>query len=182
MKQVTGTNLQGWLAGNGDVSSPTIAIVANYDALAASSSLSKSAKSSSTSTVMLLELSRLYNRLYSQSRTQSNYNILFVLTTGGHFNFYGSKQWLNQLDERLVKSLEFVICLDSLGEGTYNEDITMFHSNCFVLFYVTLDSDSLYLHTSRPERDEKAKRLYDVRFDMVFHKEIIVIDELFFFI
>lgn len=117
LKQVTGTNLKGWIGGNGDASSPTFAIVANYDALAASPELSFSSKTTTSSTVILLELARLFNKLYSQPRTQSQYNILFLLTTGGHFNYYGSKQWLNEIDDRLAKSLEFVICLDSLGEG-----------------------------------------------------------------
>ena len=119
LKQVTGTNIQGWLGGNGDVSSPTIAIVASYDSLAASPDLAKSTTSSTSSTAILLELVRVFNKLYSQPRTQSNYNLLFLLTTGGHFNFYGSKQWLSEADDRLVKSLEAVICLDSLGEGRY---------------------------------------------------------------
>jgi len=139
LKQVTGTNIQGWLGGNGDVSSPTIAIIASYDSLSASPDLAKSTTSSTSSAAILLELARVFSKLYSQPRTQSNYNLLFVLTTGGHFNFYGSKQWLSEADDRLVKSLEAVICLDSLGEV----------------------SDSLYLHTSRPAKDVIAQRLYE---------------------
>lgn len=120
MKTVTGTNIQGWLAGNGDASSPTIAIVANYDTLAASTELASSSTTTTSSSVILLELARVFNKLYSQPRTQSNYNILFVLTSGGHFNHMGSKQWLNQVDDRIVKSLEFVLCIDSLGVGKKN--------------------------------------------------------------
>jgi len=139
LKQFTGTNIQGWLAGNnGDSSSPTIALVASYDSLAAAAELAPSAKTTTSGSVILLELARVFSKLYSQPRMQSKYNILFVLTTGGHFNYYGSKQWLSEADDRLIKSLEFVICLDSLGE----------------------DSENFYLHTSRPAKDPTANKLY----------------------
>lgn len=169
LKSTTGTNIQGWLAGNGDASSPTIAIVANYDSLSASTDLSKSSLTTTSSSVILLELARVFNKLYSQSRTQSNYNILFVLSAGGHFNHMGSKQWLNQVDDRIIKSLEFVLCLDSLGHGKFEfKNITIFKIQNVIKKYSpflnSLDSKNLYLHTSRPEKDSLAKRLYDVSF------------------
>jgi len=139
LKKFSTTNLQGWLSGSGDANSPTIALVANYDSLSASPLLAQSARSSSSGAAVLLEMSRLFHQLYSHPRTQGRYNLLFVLATGGHFNFMGSKQWLNQADERITRNLEAVICLDQLGE----------------------DSNDLYLHASRPEKDPVAKRLYD---------------------
>jgi hypothetical protein len=117
IKKITATNLQGWLSGSGDANTPTIAIVANYDSLSASPSLTESASGSTSSAVALLEMSRLFHQLYNQPRTQPRYNLLFVLATGGHFNFMGSKEWVKKVDERVTRTLEAVICLDNLGEG-----------------------------------------------------------------
>lgn len=106
------------MAGGGDsASSPTIAIFAHYDALAGAPELAYSADASVSGTVTVLELARLFSKLYNNPRTQSKYNILFVLTSGGELNFQGSKHWLSEVDERSTKSIEFALCLDSVSSG-----------------------------------------------------------------
>lgn len=141
LKSVTGVNLQGWLAGGGDSSStPIIAVFAHYDSFSAISGLSQGAERSIAPSVMVLELSRIFSRLYSVSRTQSKYNILFILTSGGEFNYQGSKHWLKEADDRILKSLDFALCLDA-----FSGDI----------------SDELFLHTSRPVKDPTAKKFYE---------------------
>ncbi len=69
------------------------------------------------------------------------YNLLFVLTAGGRLNYAGTRQWLDQLDQRLLASIQFALCLDSL---------------------VLSPDQRLYLHISRPPKDLKIRLLFDV--------------------
>jgi len=70
------------------------------------------------------------------------YNVVFLLADGGALNYAGTLHWLEQIDAQLASAIEVVICLDSLASAS--------------------ETEPLYLHTSRPEKDPVAKRLYDV--------------------
>ena len=125
--------------GGRDIKSKTIVIIGNYDSLAASPELAKSA-GVGISTSVIFELSRLFSKLYSNQRNHANYNLLFLLTSGNHFNFYASKSWLLQLDERLANSIEFVLCLDSLLSCSFPFlpsplFLFPFFSHCFFLLF-----------------------------------------------
>ena len=50
----------------------------------------------------LLELARMFSRLYSSTRMRGEHNLLFVLTSGGKVNFAGARQWLDQAPHRLL--------------------------------------------------------------------------------
>jgi len=53
-------------------------------------------------------------------------------------NFAGTKYWLEKADQRLLDSIDFALCLDTIGTG-----------------------QGLKLHVSRSEKDPKAKQIYE---------------------
>ena len=53
----------------------------------------------------------------------------------------GTHQWLNEAEAALLESLEFVLCLDSLGG--------------------VADSGQLHLHYSKPPKDNSVAQWYD---------------------
>ncbi|VDM13366.1 unnamed protein product [Wuchereria bancrofti] len=45
------------------------------------------------------------------------YNMMFLLTAGGKFNYQGSRQWLEEhIDKQSETNVELVLCLDSVGK------------------------------------------------------------------
>jgi hypothetical protein len=123
---------------------PTIAIVAYYDTFGTVPDLARGADANGSGVVALLELARLFSKLYrTQLRTIGRYNLLFLLTSADAFNFWGTKYWVDNIDEKILESIEFAICLDTLvGSATNN------------------NNNSIYLHVSRPPKEENIKRLY----------------------
>ncbi|XP_022532237.1 nicalin-1-like [Astyanax mexicanus] len=125
--------LEGVLPGVGE-DPPTIAITAHYDSFGLAPWLAYGADSNGSGVAILLELARLFQRLYSDPRNKAPYHLLFSLTGGGKYNFLGTKRWLEENMDHAESSLlhdsvAFVICLDSLGSG-----------------------DELFLHVSRPPK------------------------------
>ncbi|CAH8307409.1 unnamed protein product [Eruca vesicaria subsp. sativa] len=113
------TNIQGWLPGlraDGDSNQlPTIAIVASYDTFGAAPALSVGSDSNGSGVVALLEVARLFSTLYSNPKTRGRYNLLFALTSGGPYNYEGTQKWLKSLDQRMRESIDYAICLNSVG-------------------------------------------------------------------
>ncbi|XP_053334639.1 nicalin-1-like isoform X2 [Clarias gariepinus] len=127
--------LEGVLPGVGE-EPPTIVITAHYDSFGLAPWLSYGADSNASGVTMLLELARLFQRLYSDARNKAQFHLLFSLTGGGKYNFIGTKHWLAENMDHAESSLlhdnvAFVLCLDSLGSG-----------------------DELFLHVSRPPKPE----------------------------
>uniref|UniRef100_A0AAY4AEU3 BOS complex subunit NCLN n=1 Tax=Denticeps clupeoides TaxID=299321 RepID=A0AAY4AEU3_9TELE len=96
--------------------------------------LSFGADSNGSGVTILLELARIFQRLYSDPRSKAPYHLLFSLTGGGKYNFLGTKRWLEENMDHAESSLlhdnvAFVLCLDTLASG-----------------------DELYIHVSRPPR------------------------------
>ncbi|XP_060791495.1 nicalin-1-like [Neoarius graeffei] len=125
--------LEGVLPGVGD-DPPTIVITAHYDSFGLAPWLSYGADSNGSGVTILLELARLFQRLYSDPRNKAPFHLLFSLTGGGKYNFIGTKRWLAENMDHAESSLlhdnvAFVLCLDSLGSG-----------------------DELFLHVSRPSK------------------------------
>jgi hypothetical protein len=135
------TNIQGWLPGQraeGDNSMlPTIAIVASYDTFGAAPALAVGSDSNGSGVVMLLELARLFSRLYANPNTRGPYNLLFGLTSGGPYNYNGTHNWLRNFDQRLRESMEYALCLNSLGSS----------------------SDRMWLHVSKPPENAFIKQI-----------------------
>eukprot|EP00164_Ancoracysta_twista_P003645 GFYU01004883.1.p1 GENE.GFYU01004883.1~~GFYU01004883.1.p1 ORF type:complete len:539 (-),score=188.17 GFYU01004883.1:106-1722(-) len=136
------SNFSGWLAGvtkkaqenEEQPQLPTLVITASYDAFAGSAGL---ATGSSNGVVALLEVARLYSRLYSASRSRGAYNLMFLLTGAGKHNYAGTKHWLETAEPSVLDNLEFALCLDGFLSGK-----------------------SLNLHISKPAKDDKTTQLY----------------------
>ena len=70
--------------------------------------------------IVLLELARMFSRLYKSSKTQPSVNLVFLLAAGGKFNYFGTKKWLeSHLDSssssELLSDVKFCLCLDTVG-------------------------------------------------------------------
>ena len=57
-------------------------------------SLSTGADSNGSGVIALLELSRLFSKLFTNSRTHAKYNLVFLLTGAGKYNYLGAKKWI----------------------------------------------------------------------------------------
>uniref|UniRef100_A0A671YRS7 Nicalin n=1 Tax=Sparus aurata TaxID=8175 RepID=A0A671YRS7_SPAAU len=166
------TSLEGRLAGVGGEDLPTIVVVAHYDSFGVAPWLSYGADSNGSGVSMLLELARLFSKLYTYKRTHAGYNLLFFVSGGGKFNYQGTKRWLednlDHTDSSLLQdNVAFVLCLDTLGNG-----------------------DSLHLHVSKPPKEGSpqysllkelemvvASQYPEVKFSMV-HKKINLADDM----
>ncbi|PHT93996.1 hypothetical protein T459_01878 [Capsicum annuum] len=135
-------NIQGWLPGlkvDGDSNQlPTIAIVASYDTFGAAPALSVGSDSNGSGVVALLEIARLFSALYSNPKTRSRYNLLFGLTSGGPYNYNGTQKWLRSFDQRVRESIDYAICLNSVGS----------HGN------------QLHLHVSKPPENAYIQQIF----------------------
>lgn len=163
--------LQGKLSGiSPEGKTPTIAVVAYYDSFGVAPELSFGADANGSGLAILMELARLFSHLYSNTKSHGKYNIVFLVTGGGKFNYQGSKKWLeDQLDSlegSVIQDASYVLCLDTLAS-----------------------SDSLYMHVSKPPKEgtpssyffkdlkTSADRYPTVTVDGV-HKKINLADEL----
>ncbi|XP_074522521.1 BOS complex subunit ncln [Halichoeres trimaculatus] len=127
--------LEGVLPGAGE-DPPTIVITAHYDSYGLAPWLSYGADSNGSGVTILLELARLFQKLYSSSSTRPPYHLMFSLTAGGKYNFLGTKRWIEENLDHAESSLlhdnvAFVLCLDTLA-----------------------NSDELYMHVSRPPKPD----------------------------
>ncbi|XP_043909678.1 nicalin [Protopterus annectens] len=163
---------QGRLSGLGGEDLPTIVIVAHYDSFGAAPWLSYGADSNGSGVTVLLELARLFSKLYTYKRTHAGYNLLFFVSGGGKFNYQGTKRWLedslDHTDSSLLQdNVAFVLCLDTLG-----------------------NTDNLHLHVSKPPKEGTlqhtflkeletvtAKQFPEVKFSMV-HKKINLAEDI----
>ncbi|XP_024025058.1 nicalin-1 [Morus notabilis] len=136
------TNIQGWLPGlksDGDNQLPTIAIVASYDTFGAAPALSVGSDSNGSGVVALLEIARLFSLLYSNPKTRGRYNLLFGLTSGGPYNYNGTHKWLRSFDQRLRESIDYAICLNSVGSW----------------------DNELWIHVSKPPENAYIKQIFE---------------------
>jgi hypothetical protein len=118
-------------------SAPIVAVVAHYDSFAAAPELAFGAEENGAGVVALLEVARIFSRLYADFRTHGSRTLLFLLAGGGMFNFGGTYHWLHNADARVLETIEFALCIDGLAS-----------------------SDSLYLHVSKPPKTPEVAALY----------------------
>ncbi|XP_077385973.1 BOS complex subunit ncln-like isoform X3 [Festucalex cinctus] len=151
IKAITDTTLvtlEGVLPGAGD-DLPTIVITAHYDSYGLAPWLSYGADSNGSGVIILLELARLFQKLYSSPSTRPRYHLMFSLTGGGKHNFLGTKRWIEEnLDHAesslLHENVAFVLCLDTLANG-----------------------DQLYMHVSRPPKSDTPMYVFIQHLDEV---------------
>nr|Q5ZJH2.1 RecName: Full=BOS complex subunit NCLN; AltName: Full=Nicalin; AltName: Full=Nicastrin-like protein; Flags: Precursor [Gallus gallus]CAG32121.1 hypothetical protein RCJMB04_18d18 [Gallus gallus] len=165
-------SVEGRLTGLGGEDLPTVVIVAHYDSFGVAPWLSHGADSNGSGVSVLLELARLFSRLYTYRRTHAGYNLLFFASGGGKFNYQGTKRWLednlDHTDSSLLQdNVAFVLCLDTLGRG-----------------------NSLHLHVSKPPKEGTLQHAFlrelemvvasqfpEVKFSMV-HKKINLAEDI----
>jgi hypothetical protein len=95
--------------------------------------------SNGSGVVALLEIARLFSRLYSNSKTRGKYNLLFGLTSGGPYNYNGTSKWLRSFDQRVRESIDYAICLNSVGSW----------------------SNDLWMHVSKPPENPYIKQIFE---------------------
>ena len=143
---------------------PTIAIVAHYDTDSLAPSLTGNGIDSNGSGVaVLMELARIFGKLYTSSRTKPTFGLAFLLSSGGSLNYFGTKKWLEtHLDQdnvELLSEVPFAACLDTLSGG----------------------KDKLKMHVSKPPKADThaGKFLANLgsKVELV-HKKINLADEL----
>lgn len=76
-----------------------------------------------------MELARLFSHLYSNTKSHGKYNIVFLVTGGGKFNYQGSKKWLEDQLDSLEGSVIQVCCIVDFVIGKL---IRFFSAGCFI--------------------------------------------------
>ncbi|XP_059057938.1 BOS complex subunit ncln [Achroia grisella] len=151
--------LHGKLVGRSG-SAQTIVIAAHYDSAGVVPELSQGADSNASGTVAVLELARIFSRLYSTAAGRGAPTLLFVLTSAGHsLNYFAAKKWLEEqldsTDASLLQDVSFVMCLDSISAAP-----------------------SLTMHVSKPPKPGGAAHSIKSRLGApINHKKINLADE-----
>ncbi|KAM3960338.1 BOS complex subunit ncln [Aphomia sociella] len=151
--------LHGKLVGRSG-SAQTIVIAAHYDSSSVVPELSQGADSNASGAVAVLELARIFSRLYSTPAVRGGPTLLFVLTSAGHsLNYFSAKKWLEEQldssDATLLQDVSFVMCLDSVSS-----------------------SPSLTMHVSKPPKPGGAAHSIKARLGVpINHKKINLADE-----
>lgn len=98
-------------------SAPTIAFVAHYDSHAPFPGVAVGADSNGSGVVVLLELLAIFRKLYEKASTRPPFNLIFVWTAAGKYNFQGARQFIEdfQSDNSEDNRLELAICVEALG-------------------------------------------------------------------
>lgn len=144
-------NFQAFLEGTGEAESgeaaKIIAVVAHTDSMGLAPGLSVGADSNGSGMAAVLQLARMFHRLYSSSRMQGKHSMIFVLTGAGKLDFAGTKHWLSSTDPRIVDRLDFVLCLDAIGGAAVDP---------------STKQPLLYVHSSKPAKDASLTRVMTV--------------------
>lgn len=143
--QIPVVNIFSTLQGKQTEKSQTIGIVAHYDSVSSIPGLATTFNADGSGMIGLLEVSRLFQKLYSIPSTKASHNLLFILTGGSRLGFAGTKHWIKQTGPRLVNQLDFVLCLDSLTSRVNSRDDESF---------------KLFMHISEKTNDKNVINLY----------------------
>jgi len=117
LRKLTLENIHGFVLEYAE-SLPSIALVAHYDAFSVIPELTYGLNDNGSGIIALLELARIFHKLYSQNAP--SYNLLLLLTSAGTLNFEGARQWLNSEDAeiaQIVGNIQFALSLDTIGSS-----------------------------------------------------------------
>ena len=93
----------------------------------------------------------MFSKLYSDPRTHGNYNIVFLLTGGGKFNYQGSKKWLEDQLDNLDGT---IIQVSTSRYTTYEDEYAAFQDASYIMCLDTLlANDAIYMHVSKPPKE-----------------------------
>ena len=139
---------------------PTVVVVAHYDSDSIAPSLPSGVDSNGSGVAVLLELARIFGKMYASSRSRPPMGLAFLLSSGGAMNYFGTKKWLeHHMDHdspyELLSDVPFVICLD------------------------TMSGDDLKMHVSKPPKADThaGKFQANAKVELV-HKKINLADEI----
>lgn len=98
---------------------PTVIISSYYDAYGIAPSLSYGADSNAGGVIAGIQLTKLLSKLFTDSRRKAKVNLISLLSGGGKLNYWGTKKWLDHLDNKLehnalLSNVQLVVSLDSL--------------------------------------------------------------------
>ncbi|KAK6016907.1 hypothetical protein OSTOST_17605, partial [Ostertagia ostertagi] len=98
-------------------SAPTIAFVAHYDSHAVFPGAAVGADSNGSGVIVLLELLAIFRKLYEKPSTRPPFNLVFVWTAAGKYNYQGARQFIEdfQSDNSDDNRLELAICVEAVG-------------------------------------------------------------------
>lgn len=141
IKELELSVLQSFLPGQkSDQPTPTILISTYWDSFSSVPSKSYGCNQSGSGLLTILSIVKYFSTLYSSPSTIGHYNIMFLISSGAKLDFEGTQQWLEMaLTDEIRNSIEYSICLDSLS-----------------------NTNDLFLHVSRPKKDPKAMKLYNI--------------------
>ncbi|VDP10494.1 unnamed protein product [Soboliphyme baturini] len=80
--------------------------------------------SNASGVIILLELLRVFSKLYRNMKTSPKYNLIFLLSAGGKLNYQGTRQWIDNYFERydshsnVGSKVHYALCLDSLAKSS----------------------------------------------------------------
>ena len=119
---------------------PIIAIVTHYDNFGIVNEFNNGINDNGSGIIAILELIRTLSKYYENFNSNSNnnneikYDILFLMTSAGNLNFEGTNYFLNNLEPQISDNLQYVLCLDSIGD---------------------LNEKNLFMHLSRFPKEEE---------------------------
>lgn len=124
---IDGENFYGWVSGRQKGvptgSLPTLAFVTYYDSFAPAPLLARGAHGNASGVIASLELARLFSLLSANARPPTH-NLLFLFTSASESNFKGLEEWLSNADTKILDSVEFALCLDTLSGPSLNFHIS----------------------------------------------------------
>lgn len=99
---------------------PTVIITSYYDAYGIAPALAYGADSNAGGVIASIQLMKILSKLFADSRKNLKVNVVSILSGGGKLNYWGTKKWLDQLDQKLehnafLSNVAVVLSLDSLA-------------------------------------------------------------------
>lgn len=101
---------------------PTVIITSYYDAYGMAPGLAYGADSNAGGVIASIQLMKLFSKLFTESKKKPKMNVVIILSGAGKLNYWGTKKWLDQLDQKLehnafLSNVALVLSLESLSSS-----------------------------------------------------------------